>query len=964
MSGFNFDLQNFGLGLAVGWASAYAAYRARRVLGAARDSVSRQAAGAQEYAIRNADSRYINDLIKYCEADHLAGKAINLSQIVVEPRFIPAPDLEAPVDDDVVYDVFYVVPAVSDHPYLHAPYNIETLSIDELDNGDRAVALLGPPGSGRTTALHTIALWSLGKVRFDPPRDLVQERLDAEEKELNDEERAQRIKDRNQVQQMAMQSLARRKGADTVEADDEDGQQIRTTLLKHLTPVYVHFGNINVRGEFGRQVDPAEPLVRAVQHYVGPITARAFPINLYERLGEGKVLVLLDGYDDVPAEQQPEKLAWLRAFVREYAHNFIICTGPAAGYGPLVQAGLAPVYLRPWHDIHSNALIEKWAEAWPQISKLTRRRAASRPGDNFLEIVRENNRGLSPLELTLKVWSLLEDPDQFDYEGQLRALLARYLPDESLGAILPQLVMAASLQLDEGYITIARLQQLGIAEHFGEPPPPPGKSSVEPVMDQPAAETEATLRESDFVEDLEDDAAFEAALDEIDEDLFDEDAQPQTSQPAPAPTVDQAPASQGDKQAKAEADARRKEEARISREYARLVATLHKSGLLRNYRHNRYQFRHPVIAAYLASLALREMSAEGRVDKAYSGAWQPALAHATMHTPLEDVIALRLDAPADVLHNHLLETAHWLRYAGSKAEWRSTVLKRLGNLFVAPNQYRLLRERVAAALIGTRDKTAQVIFRKAISHPNPDVRRLACLGLGALRAEDHIDDLVNLLQDENADVMLSAGLALGAIGTDAALEEMIIALTRGTERLRQAVAEAFAALPDEGYPVLYDASQHEDMMIRRAAVFGLRRVNTAWALITLYRTSLEDDQWYVRSAAEQAFQDMEYGDIAGGPRRYPEVGSIPWLREWIASLGDGAVREGQSPDMFLVRALEEGDPEIQRLSVTNLGQLGMVAHVGLVYTALRHRSPQVREAAHRALGDLQLQLGHPLPAPV
>src|SRR5262245_15087956 len=127
-----FDLQNFGLGLVTGWVTAYGIYRFRRVIGSTVDATRSRATGVQSYATRSADSRYINDLIEMCESAHLAGKFAKLSEVIIEPHFLPAPALAAPPDDDVVRDVFHVVPQIPDHPYLHAIYNPETLSIEDL----------------------------------------------------------------------------------------------------------------------------------------------------------------------------------------------------------------------------------------------------------------------------------------------------------------------------------------------------------------------------------------------------------------------------------------------------------------------------------------------------------------------------------------------------------------------------------------------------------------------------------------------------------------------------------------------------------------------------------------------------------------------------------------------------------------------------------------------------------------
>src|SRR5690606_1970160 len=118
-----------------------------------------------------------------------------------------------PPEDEVARSVYEMIPTIPDHPYLQAPYNVETLTISELADGATALALLGAPGSGRTTALLAIALHSLGKVRFDPPVDSVQERLDAEEAKLEEKERAVRVQERIVMQQRAKERLANEIGA-------------------------------------------------------------------------------------------------------------------------------------------------------------------------------------------------------------------------------------------------------------------------------------------------------------------------------------------------------------------------------------------------------------------------------------------------------------------------------------------------------------------------------------------------------------------------------------------------------------------------------------------------------------------------------------------------------------------------------------------------------------------------------
>ncbi len=895
-----FDLQNFGLGLAAGWVSAYGVYRARRQIAGAFGAARGRVSDARRSALRTADSRYAYDLIELCETAHLAGAAVRLTDVLVEPRFLPAPELPAPPTDEVIHSVFHVVPHVHDLPYLHAAYNLETLSIDDLAAGTKMLALLGPPGSGRTTALLAIALRSMRRVQFEQPQDQVQQHINAEEAVLSEKERAARAKERRAIEQRARDRLREQHGITFETGGGEPGGQQALRFSRYM-PVYLHLGNLVL--DAGQETDPAEPLVRAVQYQVGSVTGSTIPANLYRRLSQGQALVLVDGYDDLPPHERSARLAWLQAFLEVYGDNFVIAAGPASGYAALTGLGLTPVFLRPWNALNGETLARRWAEAWPHIAG-TRRKPAPPPAAAAVAALEQDNRAWSPVDLTLKAWALLAQTGAANQpESWFRALITRCLPAGSApDTVLPALAQAAALQLDTGYITLDPLIERTYKPGMQQPGSgqPADKSAV------PASGAAADLR-------------------------------------------------------KAEAEERRQREAFIKAQQE-LLQGLQRSGLLVRFQGERYQFRHPLLAAYLASHTLKPLNDEALAEKAHAPAWDQALMLAPMHMPVDAAVRARLSAPADVLASGVLEVSRWLAYAPADAAWRGPLLKHIGNMLTAPSQFPLLRERAAAALIGTRDPNVLFVFRQAVRSANADVRRLACLALGALGAEDGVKDLSPLLSDQVADVQLAAGLGLGVIGTDAALEEMVITLTESSERLRQAVTEALAAIPAEGHLILYEAIAHEDMMVRRAATFGLRRVQTAWAMTALYRTFLEDPEWYVRSAAQQAFQDMQQ-DEQRGPRAYPPVEWVPWLGSWAAAHGEDVPAGAAAWDM-LTRALYEGEPQVRTLAAATIAQLGEIRLAPQLYTALRDRDEHVRTAAHAGLGALQTQTGLNLPTPV
>ncbi len=872
------DVENFGLGLLAGWGSAYALYRARRHIGAVVRWTRRGASDAQRYATQGAESRYVGDFIRRAERLHLAGEFVNLSDVLVEPRFLTAPRPPSGGDDEDTRDVFDSVPRVPDFPALHTPYNVDSLSIHDLAAGDHALALLAEPGSGRSTALLAIALHSLGHVQFKPPVDRVQQRIESEDARLTEKDRATRVRERVMMQQRARERLAEDRGEQPAAEASDDAPA--APLFFRLMPVYVHMADVPLDGDYGDAADPAEPLVRAVQARAGRVTAGTFPRNLYSRLNKGGVLLLIDGYDDLPEGEREPYAGWLRALLAQYGSNVFIVAGPALGYGPLTDAGLTPVFLRPWSDADSTRAAERWADVWPKLGG--RRKHAQPPEQALVDRVKQGNRALPPLEIVLKIWAAYaNDADGNGPGAWLRAYLARHLGGDSFDkTLLTQMAQIAAVQLEDGIIARDRLKAL--------------------------------------------------ALDDDDE--------------TPEPTR---------KSKRDDADSTSAE--------GKLLGTLTRSGLVVRYGGG-YRFRHPLVAAYLAGQTLADQSTALLAARALQPAWGAAIGYAAIDSPIDVAVRACLAAPADVLGLHSLQTARWLAYAGPNVAWRTQVLKHLGNLLTGPSQYPLMRERAAAALVTSRDSTVPVVFRRAVRNASAEVRRLACFGLGAVGEIEGVRDLVPLMQDHDPAIQLAACMGLSAIRHPEATEALLVGFTEGAESIRQAAGIAFAAMPEDGYPILHDAISDADMAIRRAAVFGLRRIPATWALIDIYRAFLEDEQWYVRSAAQQAFQENQFGRDRLFAATRPRADELAWLQAWTAAQGE-AVPAGEASVPVLVRALQDHDAGIRALSAAALGALGVVTTVKPLYAALLDRQEDVRGAAYRSLAALQLQLGAPLPAP-
>jgi hypothetical protein len=963
---FNFDSISFMIGFGAGVGTTIAGYRTLRYI---QELQGRGPKAVQRtFATREADRGYLVSLVEYAQHAHLFGHKTRLIDMLVEPRFLRPPDLvEIPNEDEANDDVFRTVPRVHDYPFLHAPYNIPTISIDDLSRGNNAIALVGIQGSGRTTALLAIALWSAGFVEFEKPEDSVSQKLSEEEGDLSARDRAERVKKRVAMSERARARYLDQIGEKSGDPDREKGESKfghadeSGSRFRQIAPIYVHLANVILdSGEYGQNIDPAEPLVRALQQQAGWLASKRLVGKTYSLLEAGSGLVMIDGYDDIPHRDRPAALRWIKALMTMYPDNFYIVTMPPEGYGLLMEVGAVPVFLRPWSDQSIHDATEKWREKWEDISNKAIQHDPELYTniDVFHRAVEMNARQFHAFDTTLRIWSEFSNASGNQSE-QMSAYLSALLPDvDNLRLELEQM---AIMQLDEGYITLNRLVDLVLKRETGDRVktklgdtgklvPKTGNLEQLAIFDDMEEESAPASDMDSFIDEADNLSEFLGGIEHT------------SPEDIAAPITDSSIKSSTKAEEK-EIEAERK---RIAREQGRLLDKLVKAEILVQYRKGRYQFRHPIVTAFLGALALHEADEAVVLEKYHKPDWEYAFNYLAQIRDVDFLVAEQLSKPLDVLHENILKLSTWLKFAGSEVEWRNNLLKYFGTLMIAPNQFSLVRERVAAALVNSKEEGAIVIFRRAVQSQNPDSRRVGCLGLGALRDEGALDALTQVaMQDPNVDTLTAATLALAAVGTDEAFETLIDLLEMsGDKDIRRAIAESLAANRQFGYITLYEALESDDMMLRRAAVFGLGRIGTDWALIALNETFLEDAEWYVRSAAQVVFQQV-YEDSLRGVKRYPDIPNVPWLKQW----GQTMMNEGFIPydtqieDVFEEAINQTEDPLIRLMATATIGQIGHYPMLDKVYQALKDDQEAIRDTAYRTLGELQLQLGRPLPAP-
>lgn len=891
---------------------------------------------------RTIEGRYMNDIISIAESTHLAGMAVDLSRIYVEPRFLPLPPLEQPVDEDDISDeVFHVIPNTYDMPSLIAPYNFDSFRIPDLANGNRKIAILGKNGSGRTTALMLILLWVMGEIHFSEPDDPVKQKLHEHDEELSEKERKAQEEQRKKDEQEAraqLESNMRNDGKDykTIskelgeESADDEGEE-KLPPFKKLLPIYIHCADLNITSrEFGSNIDPAEPIVRALQRRVGTLTARTVPRVLYQRLEKNKTLILMDGYDDLPDSEQQRVEAWLRAFVAQYGKNFIIMTGPAIGYANLMRMDFSPLFIKPWTQTEVQTYIDRWRDAWPHITG-TRRKEGEAINPAVVGHAYKRTLALSPAELTLKVWATFRsESPQYAMDKWMEYFIDHHLPDsQPYEEALPLLRMAATLQTDLGFVTRQGIYVL-LAEQAA------GDESAEATLSSTALEQLDT--DSDGIADaVEDDNIYNSGDDDGEDD---------------------------------EEMARQR----------RLVNELVFAGMLVQYRGGRYRFRHRLVADYLASLNLTDLPQNDPAtlyDLAQRPNWQEPLKMAVMHTNLDNVVKMKLMTHPDILRTDLLMLGQWLAYVtDTHPNWRGEVLNQLRAAFLHPSQFITNRERIAAVLVESRDiEGALTIFEQGLQSNVAEVRRIACIGIGAMwpygkklapRLQEHAEN------DPDIDVQLAAIFALSVSNDEDIMEklltEVVIALgDRPLAKRAIAVTQSLAANPAVGMPTLYEIvtssefGDDENGFVRAVALRGIARVERKWARNVILQTFLNDKHDYVSTVANEEYLESLKGHPS--PQLPPLPADIEWIDIWADNQGKPLPYNRKSYQT-LAETLEDEEPDARYYGALALGYMGVIEVVGPLYDRLLDPDARVRAAAHRALVDLQIKMGINLPDPL
>ena len=344
---------------------------------------------------------------------------------------------------------------------------------------------------------------------------------------------------------------------------------------------------------------------------------------------------------------------------------------------------------------------------------------------------------------------------------------------------------------------------------------------------------------------------------------------------------------------------------------ASILSTLLDNGFLELNNYGTYRFTHPLIMSYFAGYTLAKKEPEIKEllrwpigSKAYGFA-----ASFQAEIPWIDRV-LNLSQRDDPLFTQLRLINTWLSNAPKSHTWRNALLKKTITLLQNDKLPLPLRFRFLAALISIDDPTISKLFMRLLAAKSPQVRQLAVLGCGALHEKAASQILIKHLNDPSELVAYACIISLSYLQQGEIPQLLHDFLTQSPdEAMRRAAAESLARMKPSGEDILKRLVKNEDLITRRAVVFGLGAVRKKWSREIIETISLEDQEWFVRTTAERVLDsqlDLNYSV----PRPNVKYLESEWLLTYAAEKGMGLSPEVYPIDL-LILALRDSDTDHQ-----------------------------------------------------
>ena len=700
--------------------------------------------------------------------------------------------------------------------------------------------------------------------------------------------------------------------------------------LKYLIPIYVRAGDLVLPA---KEDNLTGPLYTALAEKVSAIVEAQLP-SLLDSIFKAKLaLLIIDDLDELPPENLKSYADYLTALQKTYPGNRYIAAGAPESALFVDALNFFPVSLAAWEHKQTTDFFHKWANLW---HKLALKESWAKPLPKNLDPLvlhswlSGDTKGTNPIMATLNVWGYyagdLAGPNAKDaleaYINRMTAGISKALP------ALEQLALQSTLSQAP---IITRKAAGEFVSSFEEDIN--GDENKGPFDNLPASSTQSPIIT---------DEDFDSLLDELDS--F-----------SPPPIT---PRNEEDTQL----IPRSASQEMGVRAVRRIIPDLVNSGIIAARGKDSITFSHPIIRGYLAGRGFAARGgAEGLLTQPSWSGRSLALEFLAVNGDISPVAnGLMQEDRQDPLRRGLVQIGAWPRHAPQSAPWRNNILRRMAGILQYDTLPMGLRTRVLASLAFSGEAGIGSLFRQLLDTRHPSVRTLGAIGSGIIKDAKAVPEIGSLLQDPDLSVCRAACLALATIATPQAVDLLANALLHGSEEVRRSAAEALARCPEEGYPLLKEGAAMRELLVRRAVVYGLARIEEPWALELLDHLQLEDDEWIVRNAANQTLENKKKGSKPI-PGALPPIHEIPWLVTFASKKGVG-ISPGQASIEMLIRAVQEGNEEHKLAAMDIFRQIPQKANGVLpdLYQLLSDLDHEIREAAFNTVWHIGAA-GVPLP---
>ncbi|NOH02406.1 MAG: NACHT domain-containing protein [Chloroflexi bacterium] len=639
------------------------------------------------------------------------------------------------------------------------------------------------------------------------------------------------------------------------------------------------------------------PLIESAAGHVGAFDYGRLTSFIQNTFKSENALLLVDGYDETTPDEQQVVTDYFKLLLQTYPKTRIVTTGAPEYLNGLIPLGFAPLALCAWTARDNLMFIEKWGQLWSQTVAME---SWAQTGPEQVD------------PLLLNTWLSADNVNLSPLELTLKVWGA-YAGD-SLGPHVLEAIATHIRRVAPVNTPVAALETLAMQVIV----------SGQPVFDPRKAR--AWVKSFEVAEDL---AEGEGVEEE---------------------TKEETKPKKGKKKVE-----------KVSTPTSGLLGRMASSGLLVSYPNNRMRFLHPVFAGYLAGQALTNYSAEEILldQRDWSGKYL-AMRYFAVHGDASKLVQALPEYSRLPMQRPLFTAARWLRDAPKNAPRRGKIFSALAGILQMEGIPLSLRGQAMAAFAYSNDPAAATLFRQFAATMSFELVHLSVLGSGAIRDTKAINTLKGALSAPSLSVRRAACMALVAIGTTEALEIVAHTLLSGDEEIRRAAGEALANDPTEGHAMLKDGIILNDILLRRAAVYGLGRIHEPWAMELVKKAQLEDDQWIVRTAATEVLDAKAHMDaLAPGKLKAPH--ESPWLVEFAAKQGMG-VSPGVPATEILLLALKAEDPDGRLAALPYLKFMPSEGVISRIYEAMYMDEPELREAAFNTLWEIGVS-GVKLPHP-